>query len=177
MKLLPGVIYSSLGFVSAIILGQAILAWTNPIGSPLSGGGAISFLNGNVGIGTTNPGTKLEVAGSLTITGSASYLKLPSLTATQRDAISAGTGMVIYNTTANEAQVYALSGWKKLGVTLASAGTACGSNSQCATGYCVDGYCCDTAVRGQRLSDLRPLIFGRNRQVRLCDWFDKRSGQ
>jgi len=61
MKLFTGVVYTCLGIVSAIVLSQALLAWTNPTVLPGVGGGPISSLNGNVGIGTASPGGKLHI--------------------------------------------------------------------------------------------------------------------
>jgi len=103
--------------------------------------------NKRLGIGTINPNTKLEVAGSLTITGSSSYIKLPLLTTTQRNVISPETGMIIYNSTANEVQVYVPSEWKKFGAG-AAVGTICSVPGECATALCVDGYCCDATCSG-----------------------------
>jgi len=61
MKFFTGVVYTCLGIVSAIVLSQALLAWTNPTELPGVGGGPISSLNGNVGIGTTTPTALLNV--------------------------------------------------------------------------------------------------------------------
>src|SRR3989338_3662125 len=51
--------------LSIIIIGLftaiTALAWTNPSSNPPLGGGALNFYNGNVGIGTTNPGGKLAI--------------------------------------------------------------------------------------------------------------------
>jgi len=55
--------------VAGLLIAIAVTAWTNPIGNPTSGGGALYYSGGNVGIGTTNPGAKLEVAGQVKITG------------------------------------------------------------------------------------------------------------
>lgn len=52
--------------------------------------------------------------GGLKFTGTASYLILPSLTSTQRDALTAAAGMMIYNSTTSKAQVYAGGIWNDL---------------------------------------------------------------
>jgi len=60
--------------ISAISLSAAVFliyqiagAWTNPTQNPPNGGGGnMTFSGANVGIGTTNPGSVLEVAGQIT---------------------------------------------------------------------------------------------------------------
>lgn len=47
--------------VVLIVVARQIFAWTNPGGSPPFSNSAISTLGGNVGIGTVNPNSKLEV--------------------------------------------------------------------------------------------------------------------
>jgi hypothetical protein len=61
MKFFTGVVYTCLGIVSAIVLGQAILAWTNPSDDPPTGAGVINSSGGNVGIGTTTLTALLNV--------------------------------------------------------------------------------------------------------------------
>jgi len=63
IKSLSGVVCVSLGILSAIALGQAILAWTNPSLNPSGGGGAISSLNGVVSI------NQLKITGGTPGTG------------------------------------------------------------------------------------------------------------
>jgi len=87
------------------------------------------------------------IGSSLTITGSTSYLKLPQLTTAQRDALSPETGMIIYNTTVSEVQVYVPTEWKKLAAGIA-VGQSCTLPGECDSGYCVDGYCCDSPCAG-----------------------------
>ena len=74
-------------------------------GLVFNGGSSASNLilqgyGGNVGIGTTSPATsaKLEIGGT---TGA---LLVPRLTTTERNALSAVNGMIIYNTTDNKMQ-------------------------------------------------------------------------
>ncbi|MBI5306156.1 LamG domain-containing protein [Candidatus Wolfebacteria bacterium] len=50
-----------------------VMAWTNPSQSPPSGGGALYYSNGNIGIGTTTPNSKLTVQGDLKITGTSTF--------------------------------------------------------------------------------------------------------
>jgi hypothetical protein len=67
-----------------------------------SGGLALMTLQngGNVGIGTASPApsAKLEIAGT---TGA---LLVPRLTTTERNALTAVNGMIIYNATDNQMQ-------------------------------------------------------------------------
>lgn len=48
------------------------------------------------------------------LVGTKSYLKFPSMTSTQRDALTASAGMVIYNTTTSKLQVYSSAVWTDL---------------------------------------------------------------
>jgi len=104
------------------------------------------FIGGKVGIGTTEPSSKLTVEGGIRITGTSSYLKLPSLTTAERDALTPEYGMMIYNTDSKRAEIYIPEGWSRLGAPLPlPLGEPCDSASDCASGYCVDGVCCDSA--------------------------------
>ena len=51
---------------------------------------------------------------SLTITGSTGTVQLPTLTTTQRNALTAVNGMLIYNTTDSKIQAYAGGAWVDL---------------------------------------------------------------
>ena len=51
---------------------------------------------------------------SLTITGSTGTVQLPTLTTTQRNALTAANGMLIYNTTDSKIQAYAGGAWVNL---------------------------------------------------------------
>ena len=51
--------------VMVIIIITVAHAWTNPSGNPPSGGGALYYSGGYVGIGATSPQRKLDIEGNL----------------------------------------------------------------------------------------------------------------
>ena len=68
-------------------------------------------------IGATTPAavTGTAISGtSIAVTGTAGTVKLPSLTTTQRDALTAAVGMLIYNSTTSKIQARAGSAWVDL---------------------------------------------------------------
>jgi len=52
-----------LSIIISLAVAAIAFAWTNPTANPPGGGGALYYSGGNVGIGTTEPGAKLHVAG------------------------------------------------------------------------------------------------------------------
>jgi hypothetical protein len=60
---------------------------------------------GNVGIGTTNP------QGALDVSSTTGAFIVPRMTTTQRNALSAVNGMIIYNTTTNQFNFYENGAW------------------------------------------------------------------
>lgn len=56
--------------------------------------------------------TAAKIADNSTLPGS--YVKLPSITTTQRNALSAAVGMMIYNSTTGLAETYTALGWKSV---------------------------------------------------------------
>lgn len=70
-----------------------------------------SMSNGNFGFGTFSSNEKLTVAGNAVVDG---FLKVGRLTTTQRDALTASNGMLIYNTTDQRFQGYQNGGWVSL---------------------------------------------------------------
>ena len=78
--------------------------------------GRITSLDGAT-IGATTPAavTGTAISGtSIAVTGTAGTVKLPSLTSTQRDALTAAVGMLIYNSTTSKIQARAGSAWVDL---------------------------------------------------------------
>ena len=69
--------------------------------------------NDKVGIGMSNPASTLDVTGNVKISG-ANELLLGSMTTTQRNALSAANGMIIYNSTDNKFQGYENGSWTNL---------------------------------------------------------------
>ena len=66
---------------------------------------------GKLGIGLPRPDEKLHVNGNAKVTG---FVQFGSLTTTERDALTAANGMVIYNSTDNKFQGYENGGWVNL---------------------------------------------------------------
>jgi hypothetical protein len=98
--------------------------WIGSGGNSAGYGSGLYFYNGNlrmmikndgkIGINTHTPSATLEVAGGTIISGSTSYLKLPNLTTTQRDALTASNGMLIYNSTENRFEGYKNGSWVEI---------------------------------------------------------------
>lgn len=94
--------------------------------------------SGNVALSSTTG--KVTSDRPFEVSGTSSYIKFPSLTTTQRDAIATPTvGMTIYNTTTSAYEAYSGSGWAALGgggggiTALTGDVTASGSGSVAAT--------------------------------------------
>ncbi len=71
----------------------------------------------NATIGATTPAavTGTAISGtSIAVTGTAGTVKLPTLTTTQRNALSAANGMLIYNSTTSKIEAYAGGAWVAL---------------------------------------------------------------
>ena len=66
--------------------------------------------NGNIGMGTTTPAT----SALLDMTSTTGALLLPRMTTTQRDALTAVNGMLIYNSTLGKFQGYEAGVWTSL---------------------------------------------------------------
>ena len=71
--------------------------------------------DGNVGIGVGSaPSRKLHVAGGLKLDSTTEALQVMRMTTTQRDALTAATGDIVYNTTTSKHQGYNGSVWNDL---------------------------------------------------------------
>ena len=87
---------------------------TSPdINTPDIDGGAIdgAVIGGNTPAAIT--GTAISGT-SVTVTGTAGTVQLPTLTTTQRNALSAANGMLVYNSTTSKIEAYAGGAWVQL---------------------------------------------------------------
>ena len=87
---------------------------TSPdINTPDIDGGTIdgAVIGGNTPAGIT--GTAISGT-SVTVTGTAGAVTLPTLTTTQRNALSAANGMLVYNSTTSKIEAYAGGAWVQL---------------------------------------------------------------
>ena len=87
---------------------------TSPdINTPDIDGGAIdgAVIGGNTPAAIT--GTAISGT-SVTVTGTAGAVTLPTLTTTQRNALSAANGMLVYNSTTSKIEAYAGGAWVQL---------------------------------------------------------------
>ena len=87
---------------------------TSPdINTPDIEGGAIdgAVIGGNTPAAIT--GTAISGT-SVTVTGTAGTVQLPTLTTTQRNALSAANGMLVYNSTTSKIEAYAGGAWVQL---------------------------------------------------------------
>ena len=77
-------------------------------GTGLDGRGT-TLSSGNIGIGTTTP------QGALDVVSTTGAFIVPRMTTTQRDALTAVNGMIIYNTTKKKFNFYQNNRWRTLG--------------------------------------------------------------
>ena len=86
----------------------------------ITGTGAIAgTFTGNIDgiVGGTTPAavTGTAISGtSITVTGTANALKVNTVTTTQRNALTAAVGMIVYNSTTSKIEAYAGSAWVAL---------------------------------------------------------------
>lgn len=112
-------LYIAAGVIFGLGVNTALAQWQGPteappygnVPPPIMGGSASANLSqiieGNLVVnGAENFVIGLEVKGDA--------MWLPRANTTERDAISASAGMILYNTTTNTVQVYTPSGWSDL---------------------------------------------------------------
>lgn len=84
-------------------------------------GNTLSSTDTNGDINLTPDGTgKTATTRPLEVSGTSSYVKIPSLTTSQRDALSAAAGQVIFNSDNSKYEAYDGSAWSELGSSGAS---------------------------------------------------------
>jgi len=75
----------------------------------------VGAIDGTVGATTPAAVTGTAISGtSIAVTGTAGTVKLPTLTTTQRNALSAANGMLIYNSITSKIEAYAGGAWVAL---------------------------------------------------------------
>lgn len=141
-----------------INLVKAYLEGTEPIPSNLEFDGDLTFNGDNTynGLNTYN--------GPINVLGTSSYIHFPNLTTVQRDALTPTSGMVIFNTTEGNLQVYQGGIWSDLdtGVVTPNASTTVAGKVEIATSSeSVNGT--DTGGTGALLSVL-PSDLAKNAQ-------------
>ena len=78
-------------------------------------GNVTGNVDGIVGGNTPAAVTGTAISGtSITVTGTAGVMKLNTLTTTQRNALTAAVGMIVYNSTTSKIEAYAGSAWVAL---------------------------------------------------------------
>ena len=83
------------------------------INTPDIDGGTID--GATIGGATPAAVTGTAISGtSVSVTGTTGFVQLPSLTTTQRDALTAANGMIVYNSTLNKFQGYENGAWANL---------------------------------------------------------------
>ena len=112
MMLPAGANSTLVSLVSADTLENKTL--TSPdINTPDIDGGAID--GAVIGANTPAAITGTAISGtSVTVTGTAGAVTLPTLTTTQRNALSAANGMLVYNSTTSKIEAYAGGAWVQL---------------------------------------------------------------
>ena len=84
-----------------------ITLWTTPSGSTTAVERVHVSPSGRIGVGIDTP----AASALLDLTSTTGALLLTRMTSTQRDALTAVNGMLIYNSTTNKLQVYENSAW------------------------------------------------------------------
>jgi hypothetical protein len=101
----------SLGsMTTGLILGRpdSIILVSDPNGSFDPSTFVTVYNGGLLGVGTANPTESLDVRGNAKVEG---FVQFGSLTTTERNALTAANGMVIYNSTTNRFQGYQNGSW------------------------------------------------------------------
>ena len=102
------------GFQQTSFIGgreDKIVFASTPTGDVFNAANYFGWSDQKLGIGTITPTNTLDVRGEIV---AQSYVQFGSLTTTERDALTAANGMVIYNTTDNKFQGYENGAWVNL---------------------------------------------------------------
>ncbi len=101
------------GAIAGVFTGNITSSGTSTFAAIDVNGGAIdgAVIGANAAAAIT--GTAISGT-SITVTGTAGVMKLNTLTTTQRNALTAAVGMIVYNSTTSKIEAYAGSAWVAL---------------------------------------------------------------
>lgn len=103
---------TEIGYVNGVTSAIQTQLDTKAAGAASSTDEALARYDSTTGKVLQNSAVTLDDAGGMTFTGTTGFLKLPVLTTTQRDNLTASAGMIIFNSTLNRPQCYVTTdGW------------------------------------------------------------------
>ena len=112
-----GVIWTRVGLDGDQLIGgmfgyeNALAIFSNDTSNNFPESHHIIWRDGKLGVGVFFPSESLETSGNAVVNG---FVQFGSLTTTERDALTAANGMVIYNSTDNKFQGYENGAWVNL---------------------------------------------------------------
>lgn len=102
---------TELGYVSGVTSAIQTQIGTKVTGAASSTDEALARFDSTTGKIVQDSAVTLSDAGGMVFTGTTGFLRLPNLNETQRDALTAANGMLIYNTTTNKVQARENGAW------------------------------------------------------------------
>ena len=97
---------TELGYVSGVTSAIQTQLGTKVTGPASATDNAITRYDGTTGKLVQDSSIVIDDAGGMTFNGTTGFLKLPVLTTTERNALTAAAGMVIFNSTTNRPEFY-----------------------------------------------------------------------
>ncbi len=102
---------TELGYVSGVTSAIQTQIEAKAAGAASSTDTALAVFSGTGGKTLINSTVTLSSAGVMVQTGTTGAFRMANLTTTQRDALTAANGMIIYNTTTDRPQCYVAGSW------------------------------------------------------------------